>query len=59
MCCAWQRRWLLAKNVRDLMSEYYEWRANNLTSESWANELKEEIDKIGLTYIWQIQNRIP
>jgi hypothetical protein len=31
----------------------YEWQVNNLKFGSWAKKLREELDKIGLGYIWQ------
>jgi hypothetical protein len=36
----------------------YEWQINNLRVESWEMKLKEELEKIGLTYIWQSQAEI-
>jgi hypothetical protein len=30
----------------------YEWQLNNLKVEDWAKKLKEELEKVGLQYIW-------
>jgi hypothetical protein len=33
----------------------YEWQINNLNAEVWARKLKQQLEKIGLAYIWQNQ----
>lgn len=37
----------------ELQRERYEWQGNSSIFESWVNKLKEELDKMGLGYIWQ------
>jgi hypothetical protein len=40
-------------DMEELVRGWYEQQTNNLKFGSWAKKLSEELDKIGLGYIWQ------
>jgi 1,2-phenylacetyl-CoA epoxidase catalytic subunit len=42
---------LLGMDSSELVKICYEWQMNNLKVDGWAKKLKEELDKMGLTYI--------
>jgi hypothetical protein len=42
----------------ELIKLCYEWQMKNLKVDRWAKKLKEELEKIGLAYIWQNQMEI-
>jgi hypothetical protein len=42
-------------NSLETVGTCYEWQVYNLKVESWAKKLNEELAKIGLAYMWQIQ----
>jgi hypothetical protein len=44
---------LTKTNKEELARGCYEWQKRKLKSESWTRKLREELDKIGLGYIWQ------
>jgi hypothetical protein len=44
---------LLCVDSQEIVITCYKWQINNLKVESWAKKLKEELEKIGLVYIWQ------
>jgi hypothetical protein len=49
---------LLGMDSSELVKICYEWQMNILKVDSWAKKLKEELDKMGLAYIWQNQTEI-
>jgi hypothetical protein len=42
---------------QDPVRECYEWQTNNLKTESWVKKWKVELNELGLTYIWQAQQK--
>jgi hypothetical protein len=42
----------------ELVKMCYEWQMNNLKVDGWAKELKEELEKMALAYVWQNQTEI-
>jgi hypothetical protein len=42
----------------EIVRACYEWQINNLKVDGWAKKLKEELEKIGLAYIWQSHSEI-
>jgi hypothetical protein len=46
---------LLSMDSEETARVCYEWQLNNLKVDGWARKLKEELGKMGLTYIWQSQ----
>jgi hypothetical protein len=49
---------LLGMDSSELVKMCYEWQMNNLKVDGWAKKLKEELERMGLTYIWQNQTEI-
>ncbi|KDR23460.1 hypothetical protein L798_08662 [Zootermopsis nevadensis] len=44
---------ILQMDREDLVRGCYDWQVRNLKIGGWAKGLKEELDKLGLGYIWQ------
>jgi hypothetical protein len=49
---------LLCMDSLEIVRSCYKWQINNLKVDGWENKLKEELEKIGLAYIWQSQSEI-
>jgi hypothetical protein len=49
---------LLGMESSELIKLCYEWQIKNLRVDSWMKKLKEELESIGLAYIWQNQLEI-
>jgi hypothetical protein len=49
---------LLGMDSSELVKMCYEWQMNNLQVDGWAKKLEEELEKMGLAYIWQNQTEI-
>jgi hypothetical protein len=45
-------------NSLEIVRACCEWQINGLNVDGWAKKLKEEMEKIGLAYIWQSQSEI-
>jgi hypothetical protein len=43
------------RDIQDLVRQCYEWQKGNMRFESWAKMMKEELESIGLAYIWHSQ----
>jgi hypothetical protein len=43
----------ICNKVTEIVRACYECQINNLKGNSWAKKLKEELENIGLAYIWQ------
>jgi hypothetical protein len=39
-------------DIRDPVRRCYEWQKGNMRFESWAKKMKEELESIGLVYMW-------
>jgi hypothetical protein len=47
----WQR--ILRMDNQELVKKSRDWQIDNIKSDSWAKRVKEELEKIGLTSVWQ------
>jgi hypothetical protein len=52
--CLAVKYWLrtLQMDKEELVRVCYEWQVNNFEFDSWASKLNEQLNKIGLGYIW-------
>jgi hypothetical protein len=49
----WQR--IMHVGIQDQVRQCYEWQKASMRFESWAKKMKEELESIGLAYIWHSQ----
>jgi hypothetical protein len=42
-------------DIQDLFRQCYERQKGNMRFESWMNKMKEELESIGLAYVWHSQ----
>jgi hypothetical protein len=43
-------------NAQDVVRSWYKWEINRLKLGKWSKKLKEELDKLGFTYIGQCKS---
>jgi hypothetical protein len=49
---------LLGMDSSEFVKMCYDWQMKNLKVDGWTKKLKEELEKMGLAYIWQNQTEI-
>jgi hypothetical protein len=49
----WQR--IMHMDIQDTVRQCYEWQKGNMRFESWTKKMKEDLESIGLAYIWHSQ----
>jgi hypothetical protein len=42
-------------DIQDLVRQCYEWQKGKMRFRSWAKKMKEELESVGLAYIWHSQ----
>jgi hypothetical protein len=42
-------------DIQDPVRQWYEWQKGNMRFKSWVKKMKEELESIGLAYIWHSQ----
>jgi hypothetical protein len=51
----WQR--IMHMGIEDPVRQCYEWKKGNMRFESWAKAIKQELESVGLAYIWHSQQK--